>query len=345
MKIKLPRLLNADLSEAKRLSPSFVSVNFRLNQYDLAEMELPLSEGAVPVRSWVELFTQRGSAGIFRVCRVETDYDSEVQQITLKGGLSILEDSRYPTNGKKYNTYNTLIADILSNQAVLIDGTAPWTLDTNIYDPYMLIEANNSSLYEMLLQLFSIKANSRTSSFLKIDQSVFPWTISVYHNDDPSSQVLGVVFEGRMSRNVQAVSVTIDDSELCTRVYNSKLSGGYISSDNESIYGIIAKNIELDDELTTSQATAIAQRWLSQYDSPSISAEFDYYDLYPETGELSDDIAVGANFMLNLPSYNVYVTKPIVSIQYIDVYGAPNRVKLTLGELPKEVYGQNVRIY
>ena len=97
--LQLPRLLKADLSEERRLYPSRCSITLNLHPLHTATMYLNtlqepgLITGQIPVRSFVELFTPIGSAGIFRVTDTDITYgNGEGQTLYLESALNTLKD-------------------------------------------------------------------------------------------------------------------------------------------------------------------------------------------------------------------------------------------------------------
>ena len=88
----MPRLLDANLCEIRRLAPQSLSLEMNLRALSTAEMVLP-GTPQVEVGTFLELFNQQGSTGIFRVEQAEIRYPAATY-LTLKHALVTLADSR-----------------------------------------------------------------------------------------------------------------------------------------------------------------------------------------------------------------------------------------------------------
>ena len=67
MAVRLPRLLDANRREVCRLMPTALSLQLQLNAASTATMTLDLRSPLPAMHSWVEIYTAKGSAGLYRV--------------------------------------------------------------------------------------------------------------------------------------------------------------------------------------------------------------------------------------------------------------------------------------
>ena len=63
--ISLPRLIDSEGKEVRRIHPVALSISENIVPLSTAEMSL-MPNDSIPYRSFVELFTINGSAGFFR---------------------------------------------------------------------------------------------------------------------------------------------------------------------------------------------------------------------------------------------------------------------------------------
>ena len=320
MTVRLPRLLDASLNEVARLDPAALSVSLTQAPVSTADMTLEM-DAPVAMRSWIELYTVHGSAGIFRVSKMDTDYDRGERRLMLEHGACALNDAVFPGDEDLTKTPAQWLSAILARQTQKKGNTALWTSGTVTPTSQVTLRPGGQTLLSLLGRLM----DELPDYVLSFDQSAFPWTVSIV------ARASSVTAEGRLSRNLGSVRVSYDDSDLCTRVYCTNLaSPGYKDADTQGTYGIVEQSVTLDSETTAAQADKYATRYLSRRKEPAISVELDAVDLSEATGETLDAFAVGKKFRLALPSYGVTVEQWITGIRYQDVYGDPRHVTLTL---------------
>ncbi len=89
--ILYPRLLDSGLNEVRRIQA--VSVSIEENIVPLSTATITVRRGeTVPDRSWMELYTVNGSAGIYRARVPQTGYGNITDQISLDHGLCEIGD-------------------------------------------------------------------------------------------------------------------------------------------------------------------------------------------------------------------------------------------------------------
>ena len=124
VKVRLPRLLDANRQEVCRLRPSSMALQNRINAAGTATMTLPLQDAAPAMHDWVELYTAKGSAGLFRVTNVAHQARLE-RTYTLLHGIDTLSDSVWAAQTDYNGTGAGYLAALLSHQT-----TVYWQLGT-----------------------------------------------------------------------------------------------------------------------------------------------------------------------------------------------------------------------
>ena len=363
MSVKLPVLYDSQLRVIKRLHPFECSIQEGIDPLNVASMRL-LHEENISMRSIVEMFTVRGSAGFYRVTQSDVVYATGEQKVRLEHCITLLGDAiinehkgTRTVSVTSQAEINAVIADMYipeeseytphfesdtyeEDVPFEISGTAAQvftqllTYQTSLIKgvkPWVLGTCEATATikreinYDNLLELINdIMDNDLHEYYLDFDMSTFPWKLNVKYK---SKQISA---EGRLNRNIYKFTLSYDDANLCTRVYSEKLSGGYKDSPKTAVYGVVGQHIRIDDGATTQEATNIAQRHLDNFDEPTISIEIEMRDLARITGEPFDSIAIGDRFRVTIPEHGLVVDETVIALSYDDVYAEEGTVTVSL---------------
>ena len=319
MAMRHPRLLDSSLNELARLQPSRLSVTENLTPLSTAELTLPMGEATPVVRQFVELYDQNGSLGIYRVAAARTDY-GQMQTVSLEHGICTLEDCTAPEEAELSGSMRTILTAILSWQ-----HDVWWQLgDVDVPEDaaFALSEGN-----QIALQALIDAAALCYGYALVFDQTTSPWTMHL------RALPTEVTSECRLARNVSAVGIAWDESELCTRVTSSLLENGYMDGPTAGEWGVISRPLDVTEDATAEAAAQLAAEYLDAHKDPRISVEIDALELGALTGEPYDSFALGGLCRVALPDWGVTAIERIVSAYRPDVYGAPEEVQLTLSTM------------
>lgn len=335
MSVRLPRLLDAQLREVCRLHPVTLSINERLVPPHDASMTLPPGEGA-PFHAWVELYTIDGSAGVYRVSGASECYVI-TGDVDLEHSAAILGDAIIPGDGKYSGTCAEVLTAMLANQTTLINGQKPWVLGTCAKSASIeyAYDCNN-----ILSAMTEVVGDEKDGYALEFDDTHgFPWRVNVVSVETTAS------CEGRLSRNLKSVSVSISDDEFCTRIYCKSLpEPHYIDGSTVSVWGIITKTITAGEGVTAEILKSYIVQYLEDHKNPRISIEINGVDLATATGESLDSFQIGRLFRLALPDYDVKMEERILVRSITDVYGDPRGVRLTLASNIRDTAEDLVRL-
>lgn len=317
--VRLPRLLDANdtvhpFSEIARLHPSRLSVSIKRTPLSSADMELTGED--VPVRSFAELYTIHGSAGIYRAAQVETDYADDSSRVAWEHGICTLGDVICTEKEEQSKS----VTDMLNTLLGLQGERAYWDVGRVETGDTVTLTPNGQTVLDLLLTMME----QLPDYMLSFDQSSFPWLLSIVRKPQE------ITAEGRLSRNLSSVRVQYDDSELCTRVYANGLENGYMDSDNVATYGLVEHSLTLSEDIEQAEAETIASRYLEKRDTPAVAIEIDAVDLSLATGEALDAFTISKRFRLALPAYGQTFEEDIIGIEYADVYGEPEHTTLEL---------------
>lgn len=354
MAVRMPVLLDSTLKESAILYPSKGNVRIEAQNISEAQLTLGDKDPAIPMHGWVKIYNKNGLVGIFR--RTSRNDNITVDKtVTLRHGLDILQDSVWEGSEDFEGTRAAFLTAILNHQTSLINGVKPWVLGT-CQDARTVSKKLN---YDNLLDLFLKEAEDGGDYYYTFDQSVWPWQVSLVAK--PS----GVRSEFRLNRNVEKCKISDNDSELCTRLIlnvNKKKTNTdpdtpdeeqsiyrvYNNAAAQAVYGIVTKTADIDVTQDTlpggpfPEADAWAAEFLSKRSEPQLQIQVDGLVLSGITGSTWDESRICELCRVALPEYSAAISQRVVTINYPDLYGAPERVSVSLANtLPS--YSQSLK--
>lgn len=314
---RLARVLDGNMRELRRLHPTQQSVDDRVTPLSTSSLTLPDGEHAA-YGEWVEVFTQNGSAGVYRVVSASETYTGEASA-DLEHGICALGDAIIPGKGTISGTLSDVLSAMLGYQVVTAGGAPLWALGSVETNAQASFEHDSTNLLSAVLAVVP------EGYMLTFDQSALPWRLGV------AKMAATAECEGRLSRNLRGVTVTVDDEDFCTRIYCNMLPApGYMDGPTVGAWGIKAKTITAQDNVTPESLTAYITQYLEDHKNPRVSIECDAEDLSSITGESIDRMEKGRLFRLALPDYGVEMEERILAVHTGSAYDEPERVRLTL---------------
>lgn len=321
--IKLPRLF-VEGEFTKLIHPLSLSITENITPLSTASISL-LQEEALPPRSYVELYTPYGSAGMFRVRNPRDAYGDDTTSAELEHMISEVGD---------YVVKEEISEMVPAAQAIArlfhyYEGRV-WALGDieQIGFDEVAVEIDHESVLDGILDIMS----QCPDCYLQFDFSQQPWRINVARKSST------VVAEGRLSRNVASATVSYDDTELITRLwykdYTNSDEGEWTFIDSETIedYGIIEGKVSTSADMTDAEKWRTIETYLYEHRHPSVSITIQAAELSRITGERMDQFRIGDRMRIALPDYNFRESEIITKVEWSDVINAPNSVNLTLGD-------------
>lgn len=354
MSARLPRVLDAQLGEERRLHPTAMSLTLTSPGVSQAEITLSPSETPPAMHQWLELYSPRGSVGYFRVINTVRTYTGETQ-VSLRQGIDTLADSVLERQEDFTGTVRELLQLILGAQTARVRGAAPWQLGT-VEDTTTLKRSLN---YDKLSDLLSGIEEEKYQYAFTYDFTTWPWTLNFAQKPQE------VASEFRLSRNIDSLQVTFNDADLCTQLLLSvnvtttetptpdpgntwpsvtttdSVVRTYNNAQAQAVWGIVQKtaSIDTDDDIAGQgfpSADAWAARYMADHAEPTLQIQIDGADLYEYTFDPYDEASLGRLCRVSLPDYSAFFSERVVSIQYPDVYGAPDHITVSLANrLPR----------
>ena len=208
---------------------------------------------------------------------------------------------------------------MLGYQVVVAGGAPLWALGSVATNAQASFDHDSTNLLSAVLAVVP------DGYMLTFDQRALPWRLGVAKMAETAE------CEGRLSRNLRGVTVTVDDEDFCTRIYCNMLpSPGYMDGPTVGTWGVKAKTITAQENVTQESLTAYITQYLEDHKNPRVSIECDAEDLSSITGERIDRMEKGRLFRLALPDYGVTMEERILAVRTGSAYDDPERVRLTL---------------
>ena len=319
--MRLPRLLNADGSERSRLHPVKLSATINKTPLSVSNMVV-LAGNDIFVRDFVEIYRKDKSLGIFRVSSVGRE-SKGTQNINLSHGIATLEDSVTPAETTVQGTLSAVVATLLGYQK----GTARWAVGSVPNEGDYKLEVDRTNL----LQAFCDLCKQARDYVFRYDQTTTPWKINAY---PVASENLS---ECRISRNASSPRMTIDESDLCTRVLAPQLDNGYMDADTINTWGIVERDLGVADDSDAAEVKKYAAEVLEARKNPAISVEIDAFELSDRTGDPIDRFEIGYRCRVAMTGIGISVLETIESLYYYDLLSQPDVVTITLANKPRDV--------
>lgn len=324
---RLPRLLDTNLAEVARLHPESMSVDLQLESVSTATMELAEDDAALKMHDFVEVFTPRGSAGIFRVTNI-ADTKRGTRTVTLMHAIDTLSDYVWREQEDYDGTVAGFLESLLAMQTVV-----RWQLGTvaNGTDAWKKAGINYDRLSEMLEEL----QKDRFGYYFSYDFTTTPWTLNCL------AQGTTVTSEFRLDRNVENCEITRDDGEMCNKLYlsvntknvtyevtvNDEEIRTYNNAASQALYGIVEKTADID-MADVPDADAWAADFLAQRAHPAVQIAIDAFALQGITGESWDEARLGEMARVALPDYAEALEERVVTISYPDlIFDDPDAIE------------------
>lgn len=319
--MRLPRLLNADGSERARLHPVKLSATINKTPLSVSNMVV-LAGNDIFVRDFVEIYRKDKSLGIFRVSSVGRE-SKGTQNINLSHGIVTLEDSVTPAETTVQGTLSAVVATLLGYQK----GTARWVVGSVPNEGAYKLEVDRTNL----LQAFCDLCKQAREYVFRYDQTTTPWKINAY---PVASENLA---ECRISRNASSPRMTIDESDLCTRVVAPQLDNGYMDADTINTWGIVERDLGVADDSDAAEVKKYAAEVLEARKNPAISVEIDAFELSDRTGDSIDRFEIGYRCRVAMADIGISVLETIETLYYGDLLASPDIVIITLANKPRDV--------
>lgn len=337
--VRMPRLLDANLQEARRLRPTALSLNLNRRAISTAQITLPGEDEALPLMGFAELYLRRGSAGIFRVKETsQAAKGSNTRTYALSHAVSTLHDSVWRAQEDFSGTVTAFLTQLLSYQR-----TARWQLGT-VQDTGTWKKSGIN--YDHLDTLLYELAADRKDYLLTFDFSTSPWTLNFV-------QASGQVdCEMRMRRNLYDAQARGSLEGMCNRLYLTVHSTApsqedatvtepttqlltYNDTASQAEYGVIEDTADIDTADVPDVAAWVAA-FFQEHAAPQTQTSADGYEVVKSTGEPFDQFDLGKR--CRIPA--LQVEGPVESIRFENLLSDPDKARLDLNQKQQSATGR-----
>lgn len=319
--MRQPVLLNADLTENRRISP--VAMTLTLNRVPLSTASIQLTEDeTIPARAWVELFTPKGSAGIFRAREPDNTYGDRIATVELEHAIAEVGNSIVAEKLEEEMPLNNAMARLFGHYKGSV-----WQMATIPFTDTVTVDVDYENVLESINRLIK-----QTPYMIVFDFSTTPWTFGLAQTDE------SVTAEGRLSRNVMTGSIKYDDSNMATRAYaaydNGEGQEALVYEDDAAAiaqYGLIEKKLN-EVYANETKARAAAVKYLQAYNRPKVSSSINGEELVHITGESLDSFEPGKRMRFVFDADETPIDEIIDSVRYNDLVAEEDDVTVSMAE-------------
>lgn len=325
--VRLPRLLDGNLNEVDRLHPSELSAELQKRACSTAKMTLPDEDPRLDRMPFAELYSAKGSLGIFRVYDSTEPVDGS-RTYTLRHAIDTLRDSLWRARTDFSGTVPAFLAALLSYQTV-----TRWQLgacaDQGNYK-------RDSINYDHLDALLDELREAREGYYFTYDFSTTPWTLNFV------AETGTVDAELRAGRNLQDASLRRTRNGQVNRLYLAVKNGRavtysqYDDTASQAEYGVLEGTATVDSA-EVSDPAAWAAQFLEDHGAPIPSANLDGWELVKTTGEPWDALDIGKTARVAAPRPGYPFELPIEALRFENLAGdEPEKVRAELNRrLPR----------
>lgn len=332
---KLPVWLYPDGTERGRLQATACSVDLSVDALPKASITIPSADEIPNTHDFVEIFTEHGSAGVFRVVSSSYKYGNSCQ-LQLIGAADTLSDDVWTASEEE----TTRSASEWMRQVLNHQTTRRWKFGRCELAANWKTSVNYPELWDMLESIRALRVGYRWD----FDFSTSPWTLSLVKMPDT------VAAEFRISRNVDSAQITVSDQNMANRLIFTVTDGNndgtplvrtYNDAASQQKYGIRTRctDIKTDEIPAGLTAEQYARQLLAEHAVPDYSVQITGADLSKITGMDFDHFQLGYLCNAVLPEYGETVQERIVALSYPNVLAEPHNVRVTLNTQLNSITG------
>lgn len=333
--VKLPIVLSEELKRGKPIQADALSITISARDKSTAQLKLPIGAAAYPMHTFFELFTLKGSAGVFWQTNASL-LDNTGRTYSLTHAIDTLRKNTYKEQTTFEGTRWGFLSQLLSYQDPVY-----WQLG-DVYDPENAYKSANIN-YTNLSDLFTRFLQDNVDLYPVYDFTTTPWTVHI--RKLPGE--IGARFS--LTRNAETCRIVYDDKQQATRLYLAvntpeKVNGitkytaelkTYEDADAIAQYGIFEKTASIKVDEITGTPDDWARDFFKKYKDPAVQITVDGYELWKQTGKIYDEMSVGKRCKVALPEFGATTTQRIESVTYPDALKAPTAITVSLATKQK----------
>lgn len=333
--VKLPIVLTSDLKRGKPIQANALSITVSARDKSTASLTLPITASPYPMHTLFELFTSKGSVGVFWATNASLS-DNTGRTYSLTHAIDTLRKNTYKEQTTFEGTRKGFLSKLFSYQDPVF-----WQIG-DIYAPENAYKSANIN-YTNLSDLFTRFLQDNVDLYPVYDFSTTPWTVHIRKLPEE----IGARFS--LTRNAETCRIVYDDKQQATRLYLAvntpeQVNGitkytpelkVYEDTDAIAQYGVFEKTASVKTDEITGTPDDWAREFFKKYKDPTVQITVDGYELWKQTGEIYDEMLVGKRAKVALPEFGATTTQRIESVTYPDALKAPTAITVSLATKQK----------
>ena len=288
----------------------------------------------IKIGDWLRDQDDPGKGIVWIVSRVDTDYGTNTRTLSCSHIISILRDTiLFGEHTTEMVAGKTGATTVMARKAIVyaLAKQGDWVIG-KWPESYTTVSNAYSYNGDDVFSAIESVTDTLDGCWWDYDLRMYPFRLVL--KDYSSGANSGIDSEARMSRNIVSAKISIDRSQMYTRLYpigkgDLHLPEEYISF-NESRYGVICRTQTNAEKETAEDLRAWAMSELKHHCDPVVTASLTALDLSRQTGEALDKITLGTVCRLALPEYGVALLERVNSMSWSDKVKDPQNISVTL---------------
>ena len=331
-------LSGKSLAVEDTLRPETLNLQLNLDTGSTGSMTLGPDAPQITPGAWVSVDTPQGKREIMRVKSMDTAAETGTVTAQLEHVINCLKDDiafgeiKPETISSKAKTVTPAAAVryLLGKQT-----TEVWTLGGCEYEQSYAYTFTSPTIHAALMTVCS----ALEDYYLDWDTDRMPFRLYIRKRTDT------VGAEMRASRNLSTMRVSVDRSQMYTRIYpvgennlkiDSENDGKSYLQENTAKYGVISKTVTDATKGSAALLKAWARAMLKRHSSPIVTVTISGLELSEATGEDLDRLDLGTICRAPVEGYGT-IEERITRIQWQDIIHQPERVTVTLANNLQDV--------
>ena len=268
---------------------------------------------------------------VWRVKSVETNFTAGTRTLQLEHMIALLQDDILFGERKTKDISGKSTATARQAAEYALKGQSIWALGDCEYDRALPYSFNNVTRYNALTTV----CGTLKDWCWEYDLSRLPFRLHIRQK----SSEMGC--ELRMGRNLSAIKMTLDRSQMYTRFYpvgarNKTLPEKYLEKNTEA-YGVVAHTATDQSQSNDAMMRAWAEEMLEKHAEPELNLTITALDLSAASEEPLDNIRLGMICRVPLPEFGTVIRQRVSRMQWRDALADPESISVTLANAITDV--------
>ena len=334
--MRMPEILNGHtLTVKEKIYPQQMGIQLKADDLSTATIVMDADGPEVKPGDWIRVWAPNGLCCVMYVKGKDTDYTEKRITLTLEHVFGMLDEMViFEEMTPESMGGGTTVAAASAIQQILTKQTESlFSFGGCDFTDAQGWSFTNTTIRSALTDI----AEAIQDCQWEFDFTSVPFAI--YLKQFPTEDSM----EMRRNRNLDTLQISLDRSEMFTRVYpignkDLHISGNYLEK-NTSIWGTVSKVITDSSITDATLLQAWAQAQLNRNAEPVITISISGAELSEDTGETLDKLIPGRICRVPLPEYGTTVQERLVSLAWRNCIADETTVTVNMANQHKTIQG------